>query len=79
MDQYPHMPTGTTIDPKLLTELVDGLNKMAFCYFNDNPYSFVLADQPRSIFQNIYDKSHVMVEFLTSRLTHYYNGNVVDQ
>ena len=27
---------------------------------NDNPYSFVLTDQPQSIFQNIDDKSHVM-------------------
>ena len=56
----PHMPTGTTIDPQLLTELVGWAKENEILLVNDNPYSFVLTDQPRSIFQNLDDKSHVM-------------------
>jgi aspartate/methionine/tyrosine aminotransferase len=56
----PHMPTGTTIDPKLLTELVRWAKQNGILLVNDNPYSFVLTDQPQSIFQKIDDKSHVM-------------------
>ena len=56
----PHMPTGTTIDPQLLNELVGWAKENNILLVNDNPYSFVLTDQPQSIFQNIDDKSHVM-------------------
>ena len=56
----PHMPTGTTIDPQLLTELAGWAKENDILLVNDNPYSFVLTDQPQSIFQNIDDKSHVM-------------------
>ena len=57
----PHMPTGTTIDPQLLTELVGWAKENGILLVNDNPYSFVLTDQPQSIFENIDDdKSHVM-------------------
>jgi aspartate/methionine/tyrosine aminotransferase len=56
----PHMPTGTTIDSQLLTELVGWAKENGILLVNDNPYSFVLTDQPQSIFQNINDKSHVM-------------------
>ena len=56
----PHMPTGTTIDPQLLTELVGWAKENEILLVNDNPYSFVLTDQPQSIFQNLDDKSHVM-------------------
>lgn len=56
----PHMPTGTTIDPQNLTELIKWAKENDILLVNDNPYSFVLTDQPKSIFQNIYDKSHVM-------------------
>ena len=56
----PHMPTGTTIDPQLLNELVGWAKENNILLVNDNPYSFVLTDQPKSIFQNIDDKSHVM-------------------
>ena len=56
----PHMPTGTTIDPQLLTELVGWAKENGILLVNDNPYSFVLTDEPQSIFQNIDDKSHVM-------------------
>ena len=56
----PHMPTGTTIDSQLLTELVGWAKENGILLVNDNPYSFVLTDQPQSIFQNSDDKSHVM-------------------
>ena len=56
----PHMPTGTKIDPQLLTELVGWAKENGILLVNDNPYSFVLTDEPQSIFQNIDDKSHVM-------------------
>jgi aspartate/methionine/tyrosine aminotransferase len=56
----PHMPTGTTIDPQLLTELVGWAKENGILLVNDNPYSFVLTDQPQSVFENIDDKSHVM-------------------
>ena len=56
----PHMPTGTTIEHQLLTELVGWAKENGILLVNDNPYSFVLTDQPQSIFQNIGDKSYVM-------------------
>ena len=56
----PHMPTGTSIDPHILTELVGWAKENDILLVNDNPYSFVLTDQPHSIFQNTGDKSHVM-------------------
>ena len=56
----PHMPTGTTIDPQNLTELIKWAKENDILLVNDNPYSFVLTDQPKSIFQNIDDKSQVM-------------------
>ena len=56
----PHMPTGTTIDPQLLTKLVGWAKENGILLVNDNPYSFVLTDQPQSVFENIDDKSHVM-------------------
>ena len=56
----PHMPTGTTIDPQNLTELIEWAKENDILLVNDNPYSFVLTDQPKSIFQNIDDKSQVM-------------------
>ena len=56
----PHMPTGTTIDPQNFTELIKWAKENDILLVNDNPYSFVLTDQPKSIFQNIDDKSQVM-------------------
>ena len=38
----PHMPTGTTIDPQLLTELIKWAKENGILLVNDNPYSFVL-------------------------------------
>jgi aspartate/methionine/tyrosine aminotransferase len=43
-----------------LTELIEWVKENEILLVNDNPYSFVLTDQPQSIFQNLDDKSHVM-------------------
>jgi LL-diaminopimelate aminotransferase len=47
---YPHMPTGTLGDKNTLEALVDFAKKHSILLINDNPYSFILNDQPFSIF-----------------------------
>ncbi len=47
---YPHMPTGTLGDINTLKALVDFAKKHSILLINDNPYSFILNDQPFSIF-----------------------------
>ena len=47
---YPHMPTGTLGDKNTLKALVDFAKKHSILLINDNPYSFILNDQPFSIF-----------------------------
>jgi len=46
---YPHMPTGATATKKQLTALVDFAKKNDILLVNDNPYSFVLSNNPTSI------------------------------
>lgn len=46
---YPHMPTGTNATKKLFEELVAFGKKHDILIVNDNPYSFVLNDEPLSI------------------------------
>jgi aspartate/methionine/tyrosine aminotransferase len=46
---YPHMPTGQPADRVLLEELVAFARKHHILVVNDNPYSFILNDQPQSI------------------------------
>lgn len=46
---YPHMPTGQSADRELLEELVAFARKHHILVVNDNPYSFILNDQPQSI------------------------------
>lgn len=48
---YPHMPTGADGDYKLFEKLVAFCIKHSILLVNDNPYSFVLTEQPQSIFQ----------------------------
>jgi len=47
---YPHMPTGTLGDQTVLKALVDFAKKQSILLINDNPYSFILNDNPSSIF-----------------------------
>lgn len=46
---YPHMPTGTNGTQELYTDLVAFARRNNILLVNDNPYSFVLNDSPRSI------------------------------
>ncbi|MGW9685420.1 pyridoxal phosphate-dependent aminotransferase [Flagellimonas sp. 2504JD1-5] len=46
---YPHMPTGATANLEQLKALVDFANTHEILLVNDNPYSFVLSNNPISI------------------------------
>lgn len=48
---YPHMPTGTGGSLELFERLVAFAKRHHIVLVNDNPYSFVLNDNPISIFQ----------------------------
>jgi aspartate/methionine/tyrosine aminotransferase len=47
---YPHMPTGAPATKELLSELVNFGRRHGILICNDNPYSFILNDNPLSIF-----------------------------
>ncbi len=46
---YPHMPTGSNANKQLFEELIAFGKKHQILIVNDNPYSFVLNDDPKSI------------------------------
>lgn len=46
---YPHMPTGSNATKKLFEELIAFGKKHQILIVNDNPYSFVLNEDPKSI------------------------------
>ncbi|RLD27630.1 MAG: aminotransferase [Bacteroidetes bacterium] len=46
---YPHMPTGAKATYKLFEELIAFGKRNDILIINDNPYSFILNDAPRSI------------------------------
>ena len=46
---YPHMPTGAKADRKTLKQLIQWAAKKEILLINDNPYSFILNDEPQSI------------------------------
>ena len=48
---YPHMPTGTKASQDLFKRLVDFGQKHGILICNDNPYSFILNDNPLSILE----------------------------
>ncbi|WP_152285482.1 pyridoxal phosphate-dependent aminotransferase [Flavicella marina] len=48
---YPHMPTGTNASDGLFEELIAFAKKHDILIVNDNPYSFILNEEPKSIFQ----------------------------
>lgn len=58
---YPHMPTGTLGDQSILKALVAFAKKHSILLINDNPYSFILNDEPSSIF-NIKGAKEVCLE-----------------
>ncbi len=71
---YPHMPTGTRASKELFQQLVDFAKRKKILLCNDNPYSFILNDEPLSILSvkgaadvaielNSLSKSHNMAGF----------------
>lgn len=48
---YPHMPTGAKGSLELFEKLIAFAKKHSILIVNDNPYSFVLNDDPLSIFE----------------------------
>ncbi len=46
---YPHMPTGTSASKKDLEKAIAFAKKHELLIVNDNPYSFILNDEPQSI------------------------------
>ena len=46
---YPHMPTGAKADRESLNQLIQWAAKEDILLINDNPYSFILNDEPQSI------------------------------
>ncbi|MGC1631615.1 MAG: aminotransferase class I/II-fold pyridoxal phosphate-dependent enzyme [Gelidibacter sp.] len=46
---YPHMPTGATASNKVFESIIAFAKRHNILVVNDNPYSFVLNDYPRSI------------------------------
>ena len=47
---YPHMPTGTLGNTNRLEALIQFATRHEILLINDNPYSFILNDNPQSIF-----------------------------
>jgi aspartate/methionine/tyrosine aminotransferase len=48
---YPHMPTGAKANLALFQQLIDFGKKHGIMIVHDNPYSFILEENPKSIFQ----------------------------
>lgn len=48
---YPHMPTGAKANISLFQEAINFANKHELLLVHDNPYSFILEESPKSIFQ----------------------------
>ena len=46
---YPHMPTGSVAPDAFFTELTEFAEKHEILVVNDNPYSFIQNDDPKSI------------------------------
>ena len=58
---YPHMPTGAKATEQLFEELVDFARAHDILIVNDNPYSFILNENPLSILE-IEDAKEVAIE-----------------
>ncbi len=46
---YPHMPTGANVQKDTFEKLITWAKQKDILLVNDNPYSFVLTDQPQSL------------------------------
>lgn len=66
---YPHMPTGHCASRKLLERIVDFGRRHNIVIINDNPYSFILNDEPLSILQ-IEGAKDICLEFNSMSKSH---------
>jgi len=77
---YPNMPTGTSFNEETLTDLISLARENDFLICHDNPYSLILNERPRSIFElegakavalelNSLSKSHNMAGWRLGWLT----------
>jgi aspartate/methionine/tyrosine aminotransferase len=48
---YPHMPTGAVASTQQFEQIISFAKKHNILIVNDNPYSFILNDHPRSILE----------------------------
>jgi LL-diaminopimelate aminotransferase len=48
---YPHMPTGQLPDKQLMKEIIEFAKKEQLLIVHDNPYSFILNEEPSSLFE----------------------------
>ena len=66
---YPHMPTGHCASHELLRKIVDFGKRHNIVIINDNPYSFILNDEPMSILQ-VPGAKDVCLEFNSMSKSH---------
>ncbi|WP_339923577.1 aminotransferase class I/II-fold pyridoxal phosphate-dependent enzyme [uncultured Cyclobacterium sp.] len=57
---YPHMPTGAKGSESLFARLVDFAKTHNILLVHDNPYSFILNDEPKSLLEIPGAKDHVL-------------------
>lgn len=57
---YPNMPTGADGSKKIFEDLIAFGKKHNILICNDNPYSFILNDQPKSILEQDPEKAHCL-------------------
>ena len=66
---YPNMPTGANATPELYERLVDFARRKGIVIVNDNPYSFILNDNPMSIL-SIEGAKECCIEFNSMSKSH---------
>ena len=66
---YPNMPTGANATRELYEQLVDFARRKNIVIVNDNPYSFILNEQPLSILQ-IPGAKECCIEFNSMSTSH---------
>lgn len=57
---YPHMPTGAKASPEVFKKLIEFSKKHHILLVNDNPYSFVLNEEPISLLSIEGSKSYCL-------------------
>ena len=57
---YPHMPTGATASNKMFEDIIAFARRNNILVVNDNPYSFILNQYPRSILKYLGAKDYCL-------------------